>query len=289
VGAEDAFSVTSTVDVVGGVSFEQYHVTQAQSFTAARGLFELPRGGADSFNWQAAVIWRYSPVADLQVSVSDRSRFPVLFELYSTRFGTATPNPDLGPERATNVEVGWKGRMRKVRLEGAVFYSDVRDLVQTVLLPDNTTQTQNVGDGDFYGAEVAIDVDVVPRVTFGGNYTALSKTIRDALLPALRPTGVPTHKAFLYAAWRPMEKVTITPSLDVAGDRWSDVNTTPVAAFPYVRTGACTLFDLAAQYALARNLDVVLGFKNLTDDNYSLAWGFPQPGRTFYVKTRVGL
>ena len=33
----------------------------------------------------------------------------------------------------------------------------------------------------------------------------------------------------------------------------------------------------------------MLGFKNLTDDNYELAWGFPQPGRTFYVKTRIGL
>jgi len=29
--------------------------------------------------------------------------------------------------------------------------------------------------------------------------------------------------------------------------------------------------------------------KNLTDDNYELAWGFPQPGRSFYIKTRVGL
>ena len=27
------------------------------------------------------------------------------------------------------------------------------------------------------------------------------------------------------------------------------------------------------------------GSENLTDDNYELAWGFPQPGRTFYFKT----
>ena len=60
-------------------------------------------------------------------------------------------------------------------------------------------------------------------------------------------------------------------------------------AFPYVRTGAYTLLDLAAQYTFARNFDVVFGFKNLTDDNYELAWGFPQPGRTFYIKTRLGL
>jgi len=111
--------------------------------------------------------------------------------------------------------------------------------------------------------------------------------ITDALLPDLRPTGVPTHKAFLYAAWRPIEALTITPSLDLAGDRWSEVN--PAPAFPYVRTGQYTLLSLAAEYRFARNVDVVFGTTNLTDDNYALAWGFPQPGRTFYLKTRVGL
>ena len=60
-------------------------------------------------------------------------------------------------------------------------------------------------------------------------------------------------------------------------------------AFPYVRTGAYTLLNLAAEYTIARNVSVVFGFRNLTDDNYELAWGFPQPGRTFYFKTRLGL
>lgn len=285
---ENTYRASSSVDLVGGVSFDSYDVTKAQSFTAARGLFELPRGGADSFSWQGAAIWRYASTGQLHASVSDRARFPVLFELYSTRFGTATPNPDLGPERATNLEVGWKGRASsRIQLASSLFYSDVRDLIQTVVLPDTTTQTQNVGDGNFYGVELSIDASLAPAVTAGGNYTAISRTIHDALQPNLRPTGVPTHKAFLYASWRPVDRLTITPSLDVAGDRWSDVN--PAPAFPYVRTGGYTLFDLSAQYAIARDFDVVFGFKNLTDDNYELAWGFPQAGRSFYVKTRIGL
>jgi iron complex outermembrane receptor protein len=270
------------------VSFERYQVTRAQSFTAARGLFELPQGGSDAVNWQSAAIWRYMPEAEIHAGVSDRTRFPVLFELYSTRFGTATPNPDLGPERATNVELGWKGRAPgNVRVEATVFYSDVRDLIQTVVLGDTTTQTQNVGDGRFYGVELGVDVPALPKLSVGGNYTFIDRAIEDALQPDLRPTGVPTHKAFLYANWRPIDRLTVTPSLDLAGDRWSDVN--PAPAFPYVRTGAYSLVNLAAEYAVVRNLDVVFGFKNLTDDNFELSWGFPQPGRTFYFKTRAGL
>jgi iron complex outermembrane receptor protein len=287
---EDTVRASSTVDVVGGISYDRYHVTKAEDFNPARGLFVYPRGAADAFNWQGAVIWRYTPSEQVHASISDRARFPLLFELYSTRFGTATPNPDLGPERATNVELGWKGRPAgALRLEGTLFYSDVRDLIQTVVLPDTTTQTQNVGDGRFYGIELAVEAPMSAALTIGGHYTALSRTIRDPLQPNLRPTGVPTHKAFLYAAWRPIETLTITSSLDLAGNRWSDVNRNPVPAFPYVRTGSYTVFDLSTQYSVERNLDVVVGFKNLADQHYELAWGFPQPGRTFYLKTRVGL
>ncbi len=65
------------------------------------------------------------------------------------------------------------------------------------------------------------------------------------------------------------------------------MNTVPLPACPYVRTGAHALLNLDTTYAVARNLELSLGFKNLFDDHYELAWGYPQPGRTFYMKTRV--
>ena len=285
VAAENTFHITPAFDVVAGVSYDKYEITKAEEFNATRGIFEYPKGGSDAFNWQAAGIWHYSQSGQFHASVSDRARFPVIFELYSTRFGTATPNPDLGPERATNLEVGWKGDAPRVRLAGALFYSNVRDLIQTVVLPDTTSQTQNVGDGDFYGAEVSIDTQGSRRLSAGANYTFVHRTIKDALQPNLRPTGVPTHKAFLYAAWRAVDRLSITPSVDIAGDRWSDVN--PVPAFPYVRTGGYVLANVDATYAFSRNLELAIGLKNLLDENYELAWGFPQPGRTYYVKTRM--
>ena len=55
---------------------------------------------------------------EVHASVSDRTRFPVIFELYSTRFGTATPNPDLGPERATSLEAGMEGKGDAQRAPG---------------------------------------------------------------------------------------------------------------------------------------------------------------------------
>lgn len=289
IALEDTVHLSSRVNLVGGVSYDNYEITKAEEFNAARGVFEYPKGGSDSFNWQSALIWNYNASGQLHASVSDRSRFPVIFELYSTRFGTATPNPDLGPERATNLELGWRSTAAKnTRLEAAVFYSDVRALIQTIQLPDTTTQTQNVGDGNFIGAEVSIEMQPVEQLRFGGNYTAIDRKIRDALVPTLRPTGVPTHKAFLFASWQPIDRLTITPTLDMAGDRWSDMSTAPVAAFPYTRTGAYKLLNISAEYAFTSKVEVVAGFKNLADDYYELSWGLPQQGRTFYFKARVG-
>jgi iron complex outermembrane receptor protein len=287
VAVEDTFRVSPAVDVVAGFSYDKYETTKAEEFTTARGLFENPKGGSDAVNGQAAVVWRHARIGEWHASISDRSRFPVIFELYSTRFGTATPNPDLGPERATNIELGWNRDLSDAHLSAAVFYSNVRDLIQTVVLPDTTTQTQNVGDGNFSGFEVAADIPLGRRVRAGGNYTFMHRDITDALQPDLRPTGVPTHRAFLWASWRLMPAFRITPSLELADDRWSDINPVPAGAFPYVKTGDYHLLDLDATYEVTRRFEVGVGFKNLFDDYYELAWGFPQQGRTFYVKTRL--
>jgi iron complex outermembrane receptor protein len=286
VAVEDTFRLAPTVDVVGGASYDRYSVTKAQDFSTARGLFEYPRGGTEAVNWQAAVVWRHRPTGDWHASVSDRARFPVIFELYSTRFGFATPNPNLGPERATNIEVGWSREWPVgARVSAAAFYGDVRQLIQTVVLADTTTQTRNVGNGQVAGAEASVEWPLGATARVGGQYSYLHRDITDALQPNLRPTGTPTGRGSVYGIWRPVPALRTMASLEVAGDRWSDVN--PAPAFPYVRTGAYTLLDVDATYTLPRGLELSLGLKNALDKYYELAWGYPQQGRTFYAKTQV--
>jgi iron complex outermembrane receptor protein len=286
VALENTFAVSDAIDVVAGISYDDYEINKAEEFNATLGSFEYPYGAADAFNWQAAFIRRYGETSQFHASVSDRARFPTIFELYSTRFGAATPNPDLGPERATNVEVGWEtSTARDLRLGGAIFYSDVQDLIQTVVLPDTTTQTQNVGDGEFYGVELSFDAQLSDGLSAGGNYTFTHRTITDALQPLLQATGVPENKAFLYAAWQPTARFTITPSLDIADDRWSDVN--PPTPVPYVETGSYALVGVDAKYTFRGNIELGIGAKNLLDEHYELVYGFPQAGANYYLKLRM--
>ena len=283
---EDTIHAAPDFDLTVGISYDTYAIGASQDF-AAGAIFSYPKGKADAFNWQMAGVWRYGDTGELHASVSDRARFPIFFELYSTRFGTAVPNPALGPERATNFEIGVKDVLFGARIEAAFFYSDVTDLIQTVQITGTTTQTQNVGNGEFYGFELGFAAQLRDNLEVGGNYTYVQRQITDALLPSLRPTGVPQHKAFLHATWRPLPQIALTPSLEITSDRWSDWTTSPAKAVPYIRTGAYELLNLQAEYQVSDNFTLAFGARNLLDRNYELSWGYPQQGRHFTLKARL--
>lgn len=303
--AENTFHVAPSVDLVAGVSYETYEVSKSEEFNTTAGIFERAKGGADTFNWQAAAIWRQSATRQLHASVSSRTRFPGLWELYSTRFGAATPNPDLGPERATNMEVGWTEQVGgDSRVSLAVFYNRLADLIQSVPLTDgsNTVQPQNVGDGRFYGFELSADARLASALQVGGHYSYINREIVDEILIAQREaagqaplqlTEVPPHSAFVYATWSPIGRLDITPSVEFASDRWSDVtvrnNPPNPLANTQVETGAYTLLNVSADYAVSERASVTVGARNLLDANYELVWGLPQPGRNLYVKMRMGM
>jgi iron complex outermembrane receptor protein len=281
---ENTFSATDALDLVAGVSYDKNDLKLAEEFNTTRGLFEYPDGGSNATNVQGAAFWSYGG-GRVNASISSRTRFPTIFERFSTRFGTALPNPDLSPERAINYEIGWDPTLSdSVRLHTAVFYSDLKDMIQTVIVIPNpqTTQAQNVGDGRYYGVETSLDWRLTQTVRLGGNYTYLQRAITDALQPTYRVVGAPTHQGLAYVEWLPMAKLTVMPSVEFASNRYADLT-----AGQYIRTGEYTLANLQVDFRATDNVQASLGGRNLLDKNYALAFGFPEVGRTLYAKVRM--
>jgi iron complex outermembrane receptor protein len=200
---------------------------------------EQPSIGA--WNWQGAAIFDYSRTGTAHASVSSRTRFPTLFERYSTRFGTRAVDPNLDPERATNYEVGVSEALGDVKVSGTVFYSDIKDSIQNAFFAANGN-TSIIGfnaDGESYGLELSADWDVTPTLRLGGNYTYIerdfdyAKAARETepfgtaaqqaaqigSIAAYQAEGTPAHKAFVYASWQATHQLTLTPSLEVSSDR----------------------------------------------------------------------
>ncbi len=301
VAGEYSTKLTSALDLVLGVSYDWTDLQKASDInvsvtgtTIANSLIDfLPVSYAlknnDAVNGQAALLWRVSPDLKLRASVSDRARLPTLFERFSSRLGTAVPNPDVGSERAINYEVGVEATVgTRLDVSGAVFYSDLQDALLAIPVTVNgfglVTQTRNVGDGEYYGAEAAATWRATSALDVGGNVTWLHRRLSDPTNPAFHPLGVPEVKLFGYAAWRPLSRLKLRPSVEYASQRWT---VTTIAPLRYYKTGEYVLLNAQAEYAVTDGLSLIAAAQNLTDRNYQLTDGFPEAGRSFYLSVQA--
>ncbi len=54
-----------------------------------------------------------------------------------------------------------------------------------------------------------------------------------------------------------------------------------------MQTGGYALVNLETEYQVSDGVTAAVGASNLLDDNYALAEGFPEVGRTFFAKVRA--
>lgn len=290
VALEDTWQAAERLDLVGGISYDWLDLKRAEDYNS-NVLVHYPLKDNQAFNWQMAATWRLDEQSNIYANVSSRTRFPTLFERFSSRFGTAVPNPSIKPERATNYEVGtlWQPR-QGMELKGALFYSDLTDaLIQVpVVLPPpygSTNQTRNAGSGNYYGGEVSFTQHWSDTLSFGGNYTYIHRNLKAPEVPIFRPTGVPHNKLFAYLDWQVSRLFALTPSIEAASNRWT-VNTPGTR---YYQTGSYTLANINATLSFTPHVDLMLGVRNLFDDNYQLVDGFPEEGRNYYATLRMRL
>lgn len=298
--AENRLALAPALTLVLGASMDWRDLRRAEEYGTVPGqtgsrLFSYPIADADAVNGQGKLIWTPDAQSSLYGAISSRTRFPTVFERFSSRFGGAISNPDLKAERATHYEIGGNRRFGMVEAEAALFYSHIDDAIvafpfiyQTctsggVCTDNAVTQSRNLGSGDYSGLELAMTATLADGLALGVNYTYTHRDLDDPSNRAFRPTGVPAHKGFLYADWSPVEKLRIVPNLELVSDRWT-VNT---AGTRYYRTGSHVLAGLRADYALTDRVEIGLGGRNLLDRNYALTDGFPEAGRSFFATIRA--
>jgi len=273
------------IDVVAGLSYDWRDLRRAEDWTDGDFVY-YPLADSHAWNWQGAVIYRHSADGQVYANISSRTRFPTLFERFSSRFGGATSNPDLRSERALNLEAGLSQTVNShLSVDASLFYSDVSNVIQSVSIlfdGEEIDQSQNVGDGEFYGAELAATATINDWLSLGGNYTYTHRRITGEGHQPVQSTGVPKHKAFFYATARATEQLTLTPTLEISSDRWTqDSNRL------YYQTGGYALLGLKAAYAVTSQVEVAAGVRNLLDENYQLTDGFPEAGRSYYLTTHL--
>lgn len=275
--------------VIAGASYDRRHLIEDNQWVAS-GIappfgysFAYPIADKHAFNTEFALTRRVGRDGVVKFTYAERSRFPTLFEMYSTRFGTFVNNPALRPERSHYAQAGIGDRWEGTHLSLDVFYARVTDAIVAVPLSPVQSENENVGAERREGYELAVTRHFGTTLAMGISYSDL---VREVIAGYAPPTDTPNHKLFGYLAWRPLRGLSIAPSVDIEGRRWlqNAVNNTL-----YFRGGSFTRIDLKVSYAWARGLRIEAGVKNLADRNYLIEDGYHAPGREYFVSLRAHL
>jgi iron complex outermembrane receptor protein len=97
-----------------------------------------------------------------------------------------------GSDSLWTYELGSKGRYfdNRFSLNGAAFYTDWRNVQQSIYLPDcGYYFTENVGDARIYGGELEAAFRITDNLTINANASAESATITSSINPVTVPVG----------------------------------------------------------------------------------------------------
>src|SRR5690606_14324359 len=89
---ENTFHATRRLDVIAGLSYDYHDVKKAEEYNLDDGIFQRETVNNDAWNYQGGLIYSFSDTGKAHATISSRTRFPTVFERYSTRFGYAVPN-----------------------------------------------------------------------------------------------------------------------------------------------------------------------------------------------------
>ncbi|MBP9217868.1 MAG: TonB-dependent receptor [Sterolibacterium sp.] len=234
---------------------------------------------------QAGLYYDLSATARLYTTASKKTQLPSMASRYNSAFGAYVENPALQPEKSANYEIGYQGTPWKgIKVEAAYFYSNVKDKIQTWYpnpnLPctanTNVCQTRNLGEVRYSGIELGANSLLTAQLELGGNATWTDPKVisNPNNRSGAKVTDVPKQKITLHATYRPLASMELVAFVENNSKRWvSDT----------VELGAYTTLNLKAAYQPLKDLTLEVGVNNANDRNYSLANGFPQPGRMWFA------
>ena len=174
-------------------------------------------------------------------------------------------------EKADTPEDDW------LRMDSALFYSEVKDAIEEVAISKKLNQYQNVGKEAFKGVELAVNVFATDNLTLGANYTythAKNKT-QDTIVK-----NVPKHKFFAFVDWKILPNLSLYVSQEAEHGRYYLDGGETVKLSGFGNSNAKLIYEPISRLSLEA------GVSNLFDKNYYYQAGYPEEGRVYFGNIR---
>lgn len=305
VGAEGSIALPWNLSFSPGAAWNRREAVRADNLLNPSGynysVASFPLETADMWDAQGTLRWAPDANQVVRGSVSWRSHFPTIKDRYSYKLGSAIPNPGLQAERSLQAEVGYTGRpLPWLVVDASLWEAWISDAIVTVTKvgPAGESQSQNAGsvrDGgpEWFtaaGSDFALPAPelsakaVLPaaipglaRLEVSGSWSYLLRRNPDQ--PGFAFVDQPRHKLFGSVLLGPVPELDLVASVQASSSRPGTSDGKFVAS-------AYADLDLLARWR-AGNATFEAGVENATDADYALSEGYPEQGRTGFVRARI--
>ncbi|MCE5251543.1 TonB-dependent receptor, partial [bacterium] len=229
---------------------------------------------------------RVSPALILRANGGAFSRIPQFSELFGDT-GDVVGNTKLSDEKGVNIDAGfhYSRDAGTVEMDTSVFYRTAKDLIQRRTYGDYLI-SENIGKAEIAGIESWV----------GGSFSGwpatyrLSVTCQDAknrsdetVIQKQRYYGkfLPYHpvwKGNTRVSVRTFKRILMTWKMDWEGESYKGPSNLSGEKLP-----SRVLQSIILRSRISDSLDVVFEAANITDNHTPDRWGYPKPGRGFYI------
>jgi iron complex outermembrane receptor protein len=231
--------------------------------------------------------WHVRPWLCIKGNWGRYYRIPTFLELFGN-LGSVTGNPDLGPERGTNMDIGVVLRADRLFFLESPFaelvYLD-NDIENLILFFPNSQYTSfpvNIGSASIRGLEASFSASVGRPLRLNGSYTLLEGRDTGPIpyYNGNRLAGRPAHQAaagieIVHTHWKAGYE------LNFIGSNYLDQANMKVVPSREIHN---VLIELSLP---AYRLSLSFEGRNLGNDQISDVNGFPLPGRSLYTTLSV--
>jgi len=238
-------------------------------------------GDADEWAWIAGGRYTLTGATRLRGSYARQIRFPTLRDLYEIDRG----NPALLPEKTDNIELGLEYDFPDGRssIEFVLYRVDATDFIER----GPSGVAENFEKLRFQGFELNGAYDNDDNLELRIGYTYLDSENRGAGAETTAVQNRPKHKLNLRLDYDFVSDTRLYAAYLYVADSLALSRTAPVETVP---VGDYHVVDLGVSRSFRDGrLRLVGRIENLLDEDYRESFGFPQPGRRFYLGAELRL
>ncbi|MCZ7602839.1 MAG: TonB-dependent receptor [Melioribacteraceae bacterium] len=276
-GLEQDINISAKVTAVGAIGYDLLTPIYSNGIDL--------RDPSSSINGFVGLSYKVNDRVSLHVNASKKNRFPTLKEFYSQTVGRDLANPDLNVEESINSELGFNFKLSSsILMNGNIFYSSIDELINVVILDDGLRQYQNIGKAEMKGAEIGFNLNV-ENFSMNLAYTYLSaKNVSDEARSELLEYR-PEHVLSIVPNYQFSFGTKLRAELFFVGGKYG----VDADSREFVEMDNYLLANMKISHTIFENYTLYLRVNNLTDIYYETEYGFPQPGREFFVGLKLGL